>query len=119
MQRILGDAALAARLRAEGRELVERDDDRDIEMDRLGELYASLAAMRRALMLGYAFPPLGGAGVQRTLKFVKYLPEQGWDPTVVRGRRSPYQMRDPTSAPRFPLECGCCGRPSCPWRPTG
>ena len=28
-------------------------------------------------MLAYAFPPLGGAGVQRTLKFVKYLPEHG------------------------------------------
>ena len=33
-------------------------------------------------MLAYAFPPLGGAGVQRTPKFAKYLPEHGWEPTV-------------------------------------
>ena len=44
LQRVLGDAALAARLQAEGRELVERHHDRGTEMDRLGELYARLAA---------------------------------------------------------------------------
>lgn len=53
-------------------------------------------------MLAYAFPPLGGAGVQRTLKFVKYLPEQGWDPTVVSVRWSPYQMRDPSLSDEVP-----------------
>jgi hypothetical protein len=47
-------------------------------------------------MLVYAFPPLGGAGVQRPLKFVKYLPEHGWEPTVVSVRWSAYQMRDPS-----------------------
>lgn len=30
------------------------------------------------LVIAYYFPPLGGAGVQRTLKFVKYLPDYGW-----------------------------------------
>ena len=53
-------------------------------------------------MLAYAFPPLGGAGVQRTLKFVKYLPEHGWEPTVVSVRWSPYQMRDPTLSADLP-----------------
>jgi glycosyltransferase involved in cell wall biosynthesis len=53
-------------------------------------------------MLAYAFPPLGGAGVQRTLKFVKYLPEHGWEPTVVTVRWSPYQMRDPTLGSELP-----------------
>jgi glycosyltransferase involved in cell wall biosynthesis len=52
--------------------------------------------MKRVVMLAYAFPPLGGAGVQRTLKFVKYLPEHGWEPTVVTVRWSAYQMRDPS-----------------------
>ncbi len=41
--------------------------------------------MRRALFLSYYFPPLGGAGVQRTVKFVKHLPELGWDSAVVTG----------------------------------
>jgi hypothetical protein len=35
------------------------------------------------LVIHYFFPPLGGAGVPRILKFVKYLPEFGWDVAVV------------------------------------
>lgn len=42
--------------------------------------------MRNVLMVAYFFPPLGGAGVQRTLKFVKYLPEYGWQPSVLTAR---------------------------------
>jgi len=37
---------------------------------------------RRVLMIAAAFPPTGGPGVQRTVKFAKYLPEFGWRPTV-------------------------------------
>lgn len=36
-----------------------------------------------ALMVAYYFPPMGLSGVQRTLKFVKYLPENGWNPYVL------------------------------------
>lgn len=39
--------------------------------------------MKDVLILTYYFPPSGGPGVQRILKFVKYLPEFGWRPTVV------------------------------------
>ena len=35
------------------------------------------------LFISYNFPPHGGAGVQRSLKFVKYLPELGWKPIVI------------------------------------
>ena len=42
--------------------------------------------MKRLLVLSYYFPPSGGPGVQRILKFVKYLPEFGWEPTVVTVR---------------------------------
>lgn len=38
---------------------------------------------RRALVVAYYFPPMGLSGVQRTLKFVKYLPQFGWQPTVL------------------------------------
>ena len=106
LERVLTDQGLADRLRVEGRALVERHHDRNVEMNRLSDLYATVAAgrqpLRRVLMLAYAFPPLGGAGVQRTLKFVKYLPEHGWEPTVVSVRWSPYQMRDPTLAGEMP-----------------
>jgi glycosyltransferase involved in cell wall biosynthesis len=39
--------------------------------------------VRRVLLVSYHFPPVGGAGVQRPVKFVKYLPEFGWDATVL------------------------------------
>ncbi len=38
---------------------------------------------RRILFIAYAFPPCGGAGVQRSAKFVRYLPNHGWQPTVL------------------------------------
>lgn len=38
--------------------------------------------MKKALIIAYFFPPLGGSGVQRTLKFVKYLPQFGILPVV-------------------------------------
>lgn len=40
---------------------------------------------RRLLVLAEGFPPLGGSGVQRTTKFVKYLPEFGWRCAVLTG----------------------------------
>lgn len=39
--------------------------------------------MKRVLILAYDFPPRGGGGVMRTVKFVKYLREFDWYPTVV------------------------------------
>ena len=41
--------------------------------------------MKRALVIAYHFPPVGGAGVQRAVKFVRYLPELGYEPVVLTG----------------------------------
>lgn len=38
--------------------------------------------MKKVLILTYYWPPSGGAGVQRWLKFVKYLREFNWEPVV-------------------------------------
>lgn len=38
--------------------------------------------MKNVLMISAAFPPTGGPGVQRSVKFAKYLPQCGWLPTV-------------------------------------
>lgn len=38
--------------------------------------------MKKVLILTYYWPPGGGAGVQRWLKFVKYLNDFGWEPIV-------------------------------------
>lgn len=37
----------------------------------------------RVLLVSYYFPPSGGSGVQRPTKFAKYLPQSGWDVTVL------------------------------------
>lgn len=39
--------------------------------------------MKKVLIIANEFPPMGGSGVQRTTKFVKYLPEFGIEPIVV------------------------------------
>ena len=38
--------------------------------------------MRRVLIISYYWPPTGGSGVQRWVKFAKYLPSLGWQPVV-------------------------------------
>ncbi|HEY2593765.1 MAG TPA: glycosyltransferase, partial [Chloroflexota bacterium] len=41
------------------------------------------ASRRRVLMLAHHFPPAGGSGSNRALAFTRYLPEYGWQPTVI------------------------------------
>lgn len=43
----------------------------------------SSSSRKHALVIAYYFPPLGLSGVQRVAKLVKYLPENGWDVTVL------------------------------------
>lgn len=39
--------------------------------------------MKRVLIITWYWPPSGGAGVQRWLKFSKYLPSYGWEPVIL------------------------------------
>lgn len=39
--------------------------------------------MKNVLVIAYFFPPMGFSGVQRPLKFVKYLADYGWRATVL------------------------------------
>lgn len=38
--------------------------------------------MKRVLIISYYWPPTGGSGVQRWVKFAKYLPQEGWQPVI-------------------------------------
>lgn len=38
--------------------------------------------MKRVLVISYYWPPSGGSGVQRWVKFAKYLPQEGWQVVV-------------------------------------
>jgi glycosyltransferase involved in cell wall biosynthesis len=47
--------------------------------------------VKRVLMIAYHYPPLrGSSGIQRTLKFSRYLPEFGWDPIVLTAHPRAY-----------------------------
>ena len=50
--------------------------------------------MKNVLVISYFFPPLGGPGVQRVQKFVKYLPEFGWNPLVLSVKNVEYIAYD-------------------------
>ena len=52
--------------------------------------------MKRVLFISYFFPPAGGAGVQRTTRFAKYLREFGYEPIVLAPHPSTYRL-DPLS----------------------
>jgi len=50
--------------------------------------------VNKVLVVAYYFPPMGLSGVQRTLKFVKYLPNYGWEPTVLTVTPTAYYALD-------------------------
>lgn len=50
--------------------------------------------MKRVLIITYYWPPNGGSGVQRWLKFAKYLPEYGWQPVVCTPENPLIAQRD-------------------------
>lgn len=51
-------------------------------------------AGRKVLIITYYWPPSGGAGVQRWLKFVKYLRDFGWEPVVYTPENPEYPAID-------------------------
>lgn len=50
--------------------------------------------MKNILYITYFFPPLGGAGVQRNLKHVKYLTRKGWNVHVLTVKGAAYWYKD-------------------------
>ena len=56
--------------------------------------------MKKVLIITYYWPRSGGAGVQRWLKFTKYLPDYGWEPAVltVKEENASYAQWDNTLA---------------------
>jgi glycosyltransferase involved in cell wall biosynthesis len=58
--------------------------------------------MNKVLLIAYHFPPLGGGGVFRTLKFTKYLPEFGYQPHVLTVKNPMYRIKDPTLIREIP-----------------
>ena len=49
---------------------------------------------KKVLIISYYWPPAGGPGVQRWLKFVKYLPDFGIEPHVYIPENPTYPLLD-------------------------
>jgi glycosyltransferase involved in cell wall biosynthesis len=52
------------------------------------------STLKKVLIITYYWPPSGGAGVQRWLKFVKYLREFGWEPIIYTAENPEYPIID-------------------------
>ncbi len=51
--------------------------------------------MFKVLVISYYFPPMGLSGVQRVLKFVKYMRGNNWEPTIITTGNTGYFAHDP------------------------
>ena len=60
--------------------------------------------MKRVLIITYYWPPSGGSGVQRWVKFARYLPSEGWQPVVYVPENPSYDLMDETLAAEIPPE---------------
>lgn len=58
--------------------------------------------MKRLLLITYYFPPCGGAGVQRWVRILKYLPQEGWDITVLTTKDGDYPIIDDSLVDKIP-----------------
>ena len=51
-------------------------------------------SQKKIIIITYYWPPAGGPGVQRWLKFAKYLPEFGWKPIIYTPENPSYPLLD-------------------------
>jgi glycosyltransferase involved in cell wall biosynthesis len=69
--------------------------------------------VRRVLMIAFHFPPLrGSSGIQRTLKFARYLPDNGWLPMVLSASPRAYANTGDDQLAEIPPEIEVA-RPFC------
>lgn len=62
--------------------------------------------MKRVLLIAYHFPPMvGSSGIQRTLRFAKYLPEFGWHPLVLTTTPNAYPETSEDQLRNVPENC--------------
>ena len=59
---------------------------------------------RNVLIITYYWPPAGGPGVQRWLKFVKYLPDFNIEPIVYCPENPNYPIMDDSLISQIPMD---------------
>ena len=71
--------------------------------------------MKKVLIISYYWPPAGGSGVQRWLKFTKYLPKYNWQPIIYTPENPYFEVRDEDLLNDIPTEAEICKTPI--WEP--
>lgn len=69
--------------------------------------------MKRVLVITYYWPPVGGSGVQRWVKFAKYLPSEGWQPVIYTPENPDLSSIDESLLTDIPAEAEIVKRPIC------
>jgi len=67
-------------------------------MEKTGVAYP----MKKVLVISYYFPPAGGPGSLRVVKFVRYLSRMGWQPVVLTVKKGEFPYRDESLAKEIP-----------------
>ena len=60
--------------------------------------------MKKVLIITYYWPPTGGAGVQRWLKFSKYFRKFGWEPIIYTPSNPDFPINDETLLKDIPKD---------------
>ncbi len=71
--------------------------------------------MKKVLIIAYYWPPSGGSGVQRWLKFSKYLPTFNWQPIIYTPENPDFSIQDLSLEKDIPKEATVLKRPI--WEP--
>ena len=71
--------------------------------------------MKKVLIITYYWPPAGGSGVQRWLKFTKYLPKYDWKPIVYTPENPYFKVKDEALLDDIPFEAEVWKNPI--WEP--
>lgn len=60
--------------------------------------------MKKVLIISYYWPPAGGPGSQRVVKFAKYLPQFGWQPVILTVKNGEFPYIDPSLEKDIPSD---------------
>lgn len=82
-----------------------------LKLDGKSTKCSNFADMKKVLIITYYWPPSGGSGVQRWVKFAKYLPQNGWQPVIYTPENPELTVVDGTLEDDVPEEAIVLKRP--------
>lgn len=72
------------------------------ENNHLFVTFTKLATVKRVLYIAYYWPPCGGIGPVRNVKFTKYFRDFGWEPVIYAPQNAQYPLQDESTFKDLP-----------------